>query len=207
MSYLDAPFPERIAFGAERVPEWSTLLAENATGYSVANQNWSNALHSYDVSLTVRVASDYKAVLAHFHTVRGRAYSFPFKDFLDFQASDTEGVTTFVSTNVYQLQKKYSGSSNPYERKITRPVSGTCVFYRTRAAVRSVITPVVDYATGRMTVSGHQEGDVYTWAGEFRVPVRYLADRLPAVAVNKQSGNAGELYVECQAILLGEVRE
>jgi uncharacterized protein (TIGR02217 family) len=206
MAYLAAPFPDRIALGAERVPEWSTLLAENAAGYSVANQNWANALHTYDVSLTVRVASDYKAVLAHFHAVRGRAYSFPFKDFLDYAAGPTEGVTTLVSGSIYQLGKKYS-TTNPYTRKITRPLSGTCTFFRTRSAVTTVITPTVDYTTGRVTVSGHSDGDIYTWAGEFRVPVRYLSDRLPAAAVNKQSGGAGELYVECDSILLGEVRE
>jgi uncharacterized protein (TIGR02217 family) len=206
MSYLNAPFPDRIAFGAERVPEWSTLLAENAAGYSFANQNWSNALHAYDVSLSVRVSSDYKTVLAHFHQVRGRAYSFPFKDFLDYQVAETESVATLVTGSIYQLGKVY-GSTNPYTRKITRPVSGTCTFYRTRSAVQTVITPTVDYNTGKITVTGHTTGDTYQWAGEFRVPVRYLADRLPAAAINKQAGITGELIVDCSSILLGEVRE
>lgn len=206
MAYLDVPFPDRIAFGAERVPEWSTLLAQNAAGYSFANQNWVNALHSFDVSLAVRVASDYRTVLDHFHEVRGRAYVFPFKDFLDFQTSATDGVATLISGSDYQLGKLY-GSTNPYTRKITRPVSGTCTVYRTRSAVQTTITPTVDYNTGQITVSGHVAGDTYQWAGEFRVPVRYMADRLPAAAINKQPGVAGELIVDCPSILLGEERE
>lgn len=204
MAYINAPFPDCIAFGAESVPEWSTQLADNSAGYSVANQSWSHARHSYDVSLAVRVLSDYKLVQAHFHQVRGRANTFPFKDYLDFEVTAAEGVATLVSGSDYQLGKTY-GSTNPYTRTITRPVSGACTFYRTRSGAQSVIAPTVDYATGVITVAGHVSGDTYQWAGEFRVPCRYGADRLPAAAINRQPN--GELYVQASEILLVEARE
>lgn len=207
MTYLSAAtFPECIAFNAEATPEWSTALVENAGGFTFANQNWQYAQHSYDVTLAVRTATDYRLVRAHFHQVRGRANTFPFKDFLDFQASSSEGVLTLVSGSEYQMGKRYGGA-NPYDRKITRPVSGTCTFYRTRSAVQSVIAPTVDYATGRVTVSGHVADDTYQWAGEFRVPVRYASDRLPAAAINKQPGATGELWVQVEPIVLSEDRE
>ena len=43
-----------------------------------------------------------------------------------------------------------------------------------------------------------------TWTGEFRVPVRYGADRLPGQVVNS---NGQELFVQASSIILAEVRE
>jgi uncharacterized protein (TIGR02217 family) len=206
MSYIDAPFPERIAFGAESVPEWSTSIAENAGGYQFANQNWRYAQHTFDVSLSVRVATDYRLVRAHFHQVRGRAYTFGFKDFLDFEASTSEGVLELVTGAIYQMGKRYAGA-NPYDRKITRPVAATLAFFRTRASVTTSISPTVDATTGRVTVAGHMDGDTYAWSGQFLVPVRYSSDRLPGAVVNKEPGSGGELYVQVDSIVLAEDRE
>lgn len=206
MSYVNVPFPDCIAFGAQRTPRWATAIATTAGGHTVSNEEWSNALHDYDVTLAVRVVSNYEAIKEHQHEVRGRANSFPFKDFADFAAAASEGVGTLLTGSTYQMGKVY-GSANPYTRKITRPVSGTCTFYRTRSAVQSIITPTVDYSTGRFTVTGHVSGDTYQWAGEFRVPCRYVSDELPAVAVNKEPGSDGELFISAAAILLTEDRD
>lgn len=206
MAFLNAPFPERIAFGAERTVEWATALDQNSGGYAHSNQNWSQARHSFDVSLSVRVASDFELVNAHFHEVRARSYAFPFKDYLDFTVTAADGVGVLISGAIYQLSKNY-GTSNPYTRRITRPVSGTCTFYRTRSAVQSVITPTVDYDTGQITVSGHVFGDTYQWAGEFRVPVRYETNTLPAAIINKEPGADGELFVRVDGIVVREERE
>lgn len=43
-----------------------------------------------------------------------------------------------------------------------------------------------------------------TWTGEFRVPVRYGADRLPGQVVNS---NGQELFVQASSIILVETRE
>jgi uncharacterized protein (TIGR02217 family) len=206
MSFLNARFPDRIAFGAQRSPAWATAVAQTSGGYSSTNAEWAHALHSFDVSLSVRVLSDYEAVKTHHHEVRGRHYSFPFKDFADFICLSSAGVMTLTSGSVYQLGKVY-GIVNAYTRRITRPLTGTCTFYRTRASVQTVIAPSVDYATGLVTVSGHVSGDTYQWAGQFDVPCRYAHDTLPAVMVNKEPGLNGELFVEVDSIQLVEDRE
>lgn len=211
MIIIDAPFPERIAFGARSEPEWSTDLVASISGREVTNQNWQDARHRYDVSLAVRTATDYAAVRAHFHTVRGRAKGFLFKDPLDYTATTANGVTAegTASSDAWVLCKRYGSGADLYDRRITRPVLGTLTIWRTRSAVTTDVTASasVDYDTGEFTVAGDLPGDVYTWEGEFRVPCRYDVDRLPTAIVNKQPATAGELFVACDSIPLVEVRD
>jgi uncharacterized protein (TIGR02217 family) len=206
MAFLAIQFPPRIAMGAVRTPGWSTDLAENAGGWEHASQNWSASRLELDISFAVRNRSDYQAVQTHFHQARGRAHTFGVKDYLDADATAQQGVLLLVSGSVYQMHKRY-GSVNAWDRKITRPDVDTCTFYRTRASVATAITPTVDYTTGRVTVSGHEAGDTYTWAGQFVVPMRYTADKLPGMVINREPGPNGELLVSCESIVLREARE
>jgi uncharacterized protein (TIGR02217 family) len=205
LDFIATEFPERIAFGAMSDPNWSTDLAVRASGHESTNQAWQHVRHTYDVSLSVRTATDYQTVRAHFNMARGRAKAFLFKDFLDHAVTVADGVlTATATTNVYQLHKRYGSGADLYDRRITRPVSPITV-YRTRTGSTTSISPTIDYTTGLVTVSGHVDGDAYTWAGEFRVPCRYDTDRLPSAAVNKQPN--GDLLVDCSAIPVVEVRE
>lgn len=203
MTYIAIAFPDKIALGAQRDTDWATTVHRTFAGWTQRNQNRSRALHSWDISFAVRVVSDYDAIVEHFHQVRGRANLFPFKDYLDFTAAQAEGLLTLVSGSIYQMHKRY-GAANPFDRKITRPRSGTVTVYRTRSAVTTTITPTIDYTTGRVTVAGHVAGDTYAWAGEFMVPCRYDADRLPGAIINRQPGAAGEHFVQCESILVVE---
>lgn len=207
LTLIAADFPERIAFGAQSDPQWSTNLVALGSGFESANQNWQDCRHAFDVSFAVRVLSDYQLIRAHFHQARGRARAFLFKDFLDYTATQAEGVLTATGTaNQYQMHKRYGSGADVYDRRITRPRNPVLV-YRTRTGTTTTITPTVDYDTGLVTVSGHVSGDTYAWAGEFRVPCRYDTDRLPSAAVNREPGPTGELFVQCDAIPVVEVRE
>jgi uncharacterized protein (TIGR02217 family) len=203
MTYLALTFPPKIALGALRDDNWSTSVIETFGGHTKRNQNRSRSKREWDLSFAVRVVSDYRAIEAHHHQARGQAHTFPFKDYLDFAVAAADSVCTLVTGSTYQLGRTY-GAVNPYVRTITRPKSGTCTFYRTRSAVTSTIAPTVDYATGRITVTGHVEGDVYTWAGEFDVPCRYASDTMPGAIVNREPGADGEHFVQCSSILIKE---
>lgn len=208
MQIINAPFPERISFGARSEPEWLTDLAEAFSGFESANQNWTQARHRYDVSLSVRTATDYVTVREHFHTVRGRSKGFLFKDPLDYAVATSQGVTSETAdSDGWQMYKRYGSGADKYDRIITRPVSGSVAIYRTRSAVTTNVTAdcTIDHDTGVFDVTGDANGDVYTWSGEFRVPCRYDVDRLPTAIVNKQPN--GDLYVACDSIPLVEVRE
>ena len=218
MDYVNIPFPERIAFGAQSDPMWSTNVVASFGGRVMVNENWEDAQHNFDVSLAIRVVSDYMDARAHFHQVRGRAKAFPFKDFLDFTVDAADGITAeaLTSSEGWQLYKQYGSGTFAYLRKITRPKLNTLAIYRTRAMVTTDVTAnaTIDYGGnttdepgGTFTVTGHVDGDAYTWAGEFWVPCQFGTDRLPAAATNKQPGELGELFVTCAAIPIVEVFE
>jgi uncharacterized protein (TIGR02217 family) len=212
MSFVNTPFPDCIAFGAQSDPMWSTNIPVSAGGFEKANQNWEEVRHAYDVSFAVRTASEYKLIRTHFNEIRGRANHYPFKDYLDFEVSTSEGRLLSAAgaapaaDGSFQLHKRY-GSTNAYDRKITRPDSPIAV-WRTRSAVTTNIVgagAAVTYTTGVVAITGHVGGDTYSWSGTFKVPVRYDTDRLPAAIINRH--NAEELLVDCSSIPLVEVRE
>jgi uncharacterized protein (TIGR02217 family) len=208
MEFIDAAFPDCLAFGAQSDVNWSTDVAAVLSGHEVTNQNWEDARHTFDVAFAVRTASDYRLIRVHFNQAKGRAKAFLFKDFLDFETDAAEGVMLddgLSPSGDYQLFKRYGSGGDAYDRKITRPLSGTVTVFRTRAAVTTTIAATIDYDTGLVTVSGHVGGDTYTWSGQFNVPCRYDVDRLPAQAINRQS--EGELLVSCGSVPIVEVRE
>jgi uncharacterized protein (TIGR02217 family) len=204
MEFVNIEFPPRIAYGVMRDAAWSTTAVRTFGGYTSTNQNWDRTQYSFDLSFAVRTIADYRDIVAHFHQVRGRARKCPFKDYLDFEVAAADGVATLITGSTYQLGKTY-GATNPFVRKITRPKSGTCTFYRTRSAVQSTISPTVDYATGQITVTGHAEGDTYQWAGEFDLACAYRADTLPGAIINRKP--ADDYLVQCESILIEEIFE
>lgn len=211
-----AVFPEKISFGAQADPMWSTVIVETVGGREQSIQNWADARHRYDVSLAVRTASDYQAVRTHFHTVRGRANAFLFRDHLDYTVTSDAGKVLSATTGAaitangtYQLFKRYGSGSEAYDRKVTRPDSPIRVL-RTRGGSTTDIVgagAAVTYTTGAVVITGHSTGDTYAWDGNFMVPCRYDSDSLPSVIVNKQPGAAGQLLVRVDRIPVVEVRE
>jgi uncharacterized protein (TIGR02217 family) len=211
-------FPRRLSFGANSDPAWLTELATTSAGFDSTNQPWSQTRHHFDVSFAVRTADDYIAVREHFHTMRGRAKAFLFRDPLDNQVALANGVVGALegSPTAWQLFRRYGSGNDLYDRRITRPVSGTLTVWRTRSMVTTNVTGscVFDYGGssteepgGTFIVSGHQSGDTYSWSGQFMVPCRYDIDRLPGLIVNRRPGEDGPLLVQCDAIPLVEVRE
>lgn len=213
MIYVDTPFPRRIAMGAQRRPGWKTNVVAVASGREDTEQVWSKARHRYDVSFAVRTSTDYAAVQDHFHTMRGRAKSFPFLDIVDYRVEASRGVLSDDGSSPTQLQlgKVYGSGGDQYTRTITRPISGRVAIYRLRGGVTTDITSScsINTATGIVTVTAAGAfigGDTLSWAGQFYVPCRYDTDELPTLIVDRRPGG-GDLLVRCDSIPICEVRE
>jgi len=210
MQFVNIPFPERIAFGAASAAEWETELVTMAGGHDDTNENWEDNKHRFDAAPAVRTASAYALVRAHFNQVRGRARSFPFKDFLDYRVTDTDGVLVEVDGGGWQLSKVYGSGGNEYIRRITRPDTAGFRIIRVRSGVHSNVTgsATVDMDTGFVSaITGDTSGDTYLWMGTFVVPCRYDVDILRAAVINKQPNGDGDLLVQSDPIPIVEVRE
>jgi uncharacterized protein (TIGR02217 family) len=218
MLFENVEFNRTIAFGAQRWVAWKTGVVETSSGFESSDQQWSRALHRYDVGLAVRTASLYEEVVDHFHSVRGRSRKFPFRDALDYRVGVDRGVLIDDDdspTTGYQLAKRYGAGNNPYDRRITRPKTGTVAIYRLRGVTTTNITASCTITYGTSTAIGGfvsitpgvvLPGDVLSWSGEFFVPTRYDVDELPSVTVNRRPGG-GDLLVQCDQLPLREVRE
>ena len=116
------------------------------------------------------------------------------------------GVGTGVTS--YQMNKKYTSGANTFSRKISKPVSGTCIIYK-NAVAQTLVVGVpgagqvsIDYTTGIVTWgTAPGGGDAITWAGEFDVPVRFDSDWLSAT----RRGGIGS-RVTLDQIVLKELR-
>jgi uncharacterized protein (TIGR02217 family) len=194
VAFKDIQFPPAISFNATGGPMFLTDVVIKASGAEARNQNWSYERLTYEVSHAARREVDWRKLQAFFRIVAGRAHSFRFKDWTDYQASASEGkFITIDATHAY-LAKRYTYGAETRDRKITKPVSGQVTF--TGGSGLSL-----DYATGILT-----HGTIPSaWEGEFDVHVRFDTDEMRHVTIDKQP--SGELIVGWDSIPLIEVRD
>lgn len=192
--FLNISFPPAVARGSTGGPGFSTTVVALHSGAEQRNQNWAKARGEWDISTGVRTRDQMTQVIAHFYAVAGRAHSFRFKDWNDFDATDQPLV--LVSATVFQLSKTYQRGATAYVRSITKPVAGSVVVKVSGAPV----TPQsIDYLTGLVTFAA-PPASTPTASFQFDVPVRFDTDKLPIQA------NAYDQQIVSQ-ITLVEVRE
>jgi uncharacterized protein (TIGR02217 family) len=190
MSFMESPrFPDNIARGVSFGPTFSTSIAQTVGGQEYRNKNRTRGLCVGDCSHSIKTLEQHQELLKFFRSVAGRFVGFRFKDWSDYKCLPTEGVTTLVSGTTYQLNKLYQIAVGYNEiRKITKPVSGTIIIYRTRSSVTTNITgtSTINHTTGQVTVTSHQAGDTYNWEGQFDVPCRFDTDSMPVIMTHHE---------------------
>lgn len=179
MAFEEIQFPTDIAYGASGGPEYSTDIIEIASGHEQRNSNWQQARASFNVAHGVKTKAQLDALIAFFRARKGRANGFRFKDWSDYQATNTLIGAGDGSTTVFQLSKRYTSGSTTESRTINKPVSGTVTIYVD--AVEQVSGVTIDTTNGEITfASAPLNAEVITADFEFDVPVRFDTDRLSA---------------------------
>lgn len=174
--FLDIRFPDAVARGATGGPGFSTNVVTLGSGAEQRNIQWADARGEWNISTGIRTRAQMADVIAHFYIVKGRGYSFRFKDWNDYDAADV--AMEEVSSTVWQLVKRYNLGGFEHVRKITKPVSGTIAI----KIAGSPVTPSdIDYSTGLVTF-GSAPGSAPTASFAFDVPVRFDTDKLPIQA-------------------------
>lgn len=176
LPFLDISFPNAVARGATGGPGFSTNVVTLGSGAEQRNIQWANARGEWNISTGISSRAAMSAVIAHFYIVKGRGYSFRFKDWSDYQATDVTMVQ--VTSTVWQLVKRYTIGGNEHVRTVTKPVSGTVI-----AKVSGVpVTPAgIDYLTGLVTFAS-VPSPAPTATFDFDIPVRFDTDKLPVQA-------------------------
>lgn len=176
MAFLDIRFPDKISYGAIGGPEFNTDVVIINSGYEQRNANWSIARSSYDVSHAARTTEQMRELVAFFRIAKGKANSFRFKDWLDFECDN--GILVSLNSEsafLYQLYKPYDNDAGQYLRKITRP--NEISLYRNDVLV-DPLDYVLDINTGIVEIETVASDDVFKWTGTFDVPARFDTDKL-----------------------------
>jgi uncharacterized protein (TIGR02217 family) len=200
--FHDIRFPVDIGIRSKGGPQRRTDIVTLGSGREERNARWAHARRRYDAGYGVRSLTSLSAVIAFFEERRGRLYGFRFKDRTDFRSSingaapqptdQTLGVGDGVRA-AFLLVKTYGAGFAPYQRPISKPVTGT-VLVAVSGQVKSLGTDydlnaqtgVVTFRAGRIP----PVGGVVTAGFEFDVPVRFDTDQLD---IDMASFEAGEI--------------
>jgi len=189
--------PSDIEEGAQGGPEFSTVIQEAVSGQEQRVKLWAKCRARYDIGYSVLHSDDpvgsYQAILALFYAHNGRFRPFRFKDWADYQATDTKFGTGDGSDTTFQLSKTYDPSlvllNTPGSLTYTREIYllATTPTIKVNGVTQTLTTHYTISATGLVTfVSPPTTGHALTWSGEFDIPVRFDVDYLP-VAMNVNS--------------------
>lgn len=185
-------FPTDISEGAVGGPMYSTVVNEGRNGSEARQSLWGAGRCRYDIGYSLRTKAVMQTVVAFFRARGGRRQGFRFKDWLDYTATDEALPNPYPATTI-QLQKTYSSGSASEVRRIYKPVAGTVVLKMNGVVKANPAFWTIDTTTGVVTIVGaFGGGDVFTWTGEFDVPVRFDTDRMAvaqeAVQINNWDG-------------------
>ena len=149
--FHDVLFPIDISKGCRGGPMWSTRINVTGSGYEYRNAEWSNLRGKWNVGFGVRTDSDLDTLIAFFNARQGKAYSFRFRDPLDYRVT-LQALQTNPATGLVQTAKLYTSGGITYTRFLTLPVSGSITGLPGGASVSST-TGVVTGASAGTVVS------------------------------------------------------
>lgn len=179
MSFHDVRLPPDVERGAQGGPGFKTTVIELANGKEKRNINWSQARARYNVAYGIMRRADYKAVLTFFYARRGKAHSFRFKDWSDFEMPRQNIGTGTGSEDEYQIFRRYSSGSQNYDRIIEKPVAGTVQVWVNNVLLTITTDYTVNLLTGLITfVTPPTSGHAIEVACEFDVPCRFDKDEM-----------------------------
>lgn len=198
--FLDIRLPENISFGATGGPSYQTDVVILASGFEQRNARWTDSRRKYDISY-VKNEEELHELAAFFHAVKGKAYSFRFKDFQDYKVVGGIIQLPDPSTNTGKLVKVYNSYGNLTYRTINKPVENTITIYE---GSNEYIDYSIDYDTGDITFGSGVDYETLTWNGQFDVHCRFDTDELQASMMESVPNN--RLY-QLNNVSVIEVRE
>jgi uncharacterized protein (TIGR02217 family) len=202
MAFFETPrFPDDISYNSVVDTEYKTDIVDMSGGSESRLIRWADARRYYNAAFGVRTMSQLDALLAFFHSCKGRAHGFRFNDPLDNQsatlgkqitAADQILVPVGSSSTQYQLRKRYNAGATVY-RDIIKPIADSVLVAIGGTPTTSGWT--LDDTTGILTFSSSPAG-VVTAGFQFDVPCRFDTDKLSADLVSYRLVSATVPIVE-----------
>lgn len=125
VAFHDVRLPDDVERGAEGGPRFKTLITPLASGHERRSIDWEKVRGSWDVGYGIQSKDTLDPVIAFFYARQGRAHSFRFKNWSDFELPRQDIGITNGSTATYQVFKRYSSGGVNFDKDLTKLVSGT----------------------------------------------------------------------------------
>lgn len=171
---IDARLDEAVAYGFVGGAEWDTLEVPLDNGGVQRNANWRYPRHRYTADYKSLREDRRDAIIAAIMVCQGKAHSFRFKDYNDFELVAAPQAPNIGTSEPLQLFKTYTFGGQTLTRRITAPLPGT-VIKRDGVAVAGTW----DYLTGKFTPSAPWAAGVHTADGEFDIWCNFANDYNP----------------------------
>lgn len=182
MAFRNEVFPENISFHAKGGAGFSTEVIVFGAGDESRNRNWLRHRGRWDVAHAARLPTVWKPLQAFFSAVGGRADSFLFKDWFDFEADSSEGVLLPIDSGHWQLAKRFTFGTITYDHPIYKPKVDTIVF----SGGGTLVVDSNGVTEGIVLESSAGISD--TWSGEFYKPARFDTDEMTGEIIDKAKG-------------------
>lgn len=194
----DARLPVWIERGARHTLQSSTVVTRLQSGRSVANQLWAQHLDAWDISYglqeldnPVDFENGVRAIMNFYRARAGRARTFRFRDWLNYQLVDEQIGVGDASTTVFQISKTINDAAAfSYTSNITKPSqAGTIAGFGADPAWGVKINDVafgtegvdwtINYSTGEITfASAPAAAATIKVSGNYDKHVSFAEDRL-----------------------------
>lgn len=212
MAHHEVQLPEDVERGAVGGPRFKTRILQLESGFEQRNIDWAQTRGEWDISYGFMSLEDnllgtyIDLVRDFFYARQGRAHSFNYKDWSDFEIGD---LLNSVNDNqaiglgddalaVFQIFKRYESGGVTYDRTIKKIIPATAVVLLDNVAQTETTHYTLDDTTGIITMvtppastggTGPGGEEVLSVALEFMVPVRFDDDHLQINIENFQVGS------------------
>jgi uncharacterized protein (TIGR02217 family) len=203
MAFLESRMSPRIERGAKGGPTNRGRRKVYSTSGKL-NQvfEWSAPLSEFDISHGILLPDStvdphgLVEIESMWHVIHFTPYTgLRFRNWADYTAVKANTSLTNTSSNLWQLQRKYTFASITFKKDIYKPNSDVAIF----TASDAPCTFTLDTATGIATVTS---GTPSYWTGTFDYPVTFKDDDL----MMRLDGTTANLLLVADPIILEEIR-
>lgn len=199
----EAPaFPIAHSQGSGTGPGFKSEVLRISSGHETRETANLNNRNNFSVALINKTQLELENLIGLAHIMRGRGKIFRFKDWLEFQTTTPDGVTSETDQTIgvgdganrtFQMTKTFfkdvDKSNIDHIRTIYRPVPGT-VLVSVDDVLESAANYRVDHGQGRIIFNtAPLVGEIIKWGGEFDIPCRFNQD---SVSLNMQAFENGQ---------------
>ena len=186
MAFINARPLDCVAYGFEGRRTYATRIHTLRSGNESRNAERSNGRWVFAALAPNISPEDYSQILAAFDVVRGSNDSFRFHNELDYRVVGQSLGNAPSGSTAVQLVKTSTFGGTTRTQNITKPVSGTVTVYQSGVAKAGTFSTT----TGLFTPdTAWTAGQPLTADFQWDVPVRFMADELPATYDNWRAIN------------------